>query len=106
MNKTLAEKILSYNSSKRRTKDLRYNMYGSPDGHPQKIMAGLGIKYQVAVPQSMGDQWWFFNCENIPSPLPDYLEELTGLDKKPLNPYELVGYGLSIKDADLIVNYG
>jgi len=87
-------------------KHLRYNMYGSPKGHPQDIMRKLGITYQHATPQSMGDQWWFWNCENIPRVLPGYLEELTGyLDGKPLNPIDCIGHGLSREDAEKIINY-
>src|SRR5262249_55009235 len=47
---------------------LRYDIYGGE--HAQAAMRRLGITYQYAVPQSMGDCWWFFNCENVPDPLP------------------------------------
>lgn len=42
--------------------------------HPQTIINELGIKYEVPVPQSIADQWWFLNCDNIPDELPDYME--------------------------------
>lgn len=44
--------------------------------HAQKVMKSLGIEYGGATPQSMGDQWWFWNCTNVPTPLPPYLTEL------------------------------
>lgn len=72
-------------------------MYPAPGKHPQRVMKKLGIKYTHAVPQSMGDQWWFFNCVNIPNPLPPYLEEAHWV------PHECIGYGLSKQMADEIV---
>lgn len=67
--------------------------------HPQLVMKELGINYQVATPQSMADQWWFWNCENVPNELPVFLEELE------LDPNKCIGYGLSRQEADLITNY-
>ena len=67
--------------------------------HPQKMMQKLGVAYQHATPQSMGDQWWFWNCENIPDNLPEYL---TRLD---LDPMECIGWGLSKSDAEKIRDY-
>lgn len=72
---------------------LRFNLYGSPDEHPQVVMKQLGITYQHATPQSIADQWWFWNCENIPDPLPVYI---TILD---VNPFDAIGHGLSVEDA-------
>lgn len=77
---------------------LRFKLRGSPAGHPQKIMKDLGIEYQHATPQSLYEQWWFWNCENIPEPLPEYLSILK------LEPIEAIGYGLSVEDAANIVN--
>jgi hypothetical protein len=75
-------------------------------GHPQQVIKDLGITYQHATPQSIGDQWWFWNCENIPEILPEYITELTSyLDGKPLDPMSCIGYGLSKEDAEAIVNY-
>ena len=60
--------------------NLNFDMYefcvhhGS--GHPQEVMAKLGIEYRHAIPQSMGDCWWFFGCENLPNILPKYLSML------------------------------
>lgn len=44
-------------------------------GHPQIVMKELGIKYEHAIPQSIGDQWWFIDCE-YSCELPEYIEEM------------------------------
>lgn len=77
---------------------LRYDLYDAPGKHPQEVMRELGITYQHSTPQSMGDQWWFWNCENIPSTLPKYLSELN------VKPHDAIGYGLSKEDADKIAS--
>ena len=59
--------------------DLRYEMYRADEaggGHPQKMMEALGITYAKAVPQSIADQWMFFDCANLPDPLPPFLSLL------------------------------
>lgn len=60
--------------------DLRYDYMAAYDlgidSHAQVQMGALGITYGKAVPQTMGDQWWFFNCSPIPDPLPAYLSVL------------------------------
>jgi hypothetical protein len=76
-------------------KHLRFDCYSST-GHPQEVMKELEITYQIAVPQSIADQWWFWNCENIPDPLPEYLSELD------LDPMDCIGYGLSAEEAIMI----
>jgi len=81
------------------TQHLKYNMWGSPSNHPQKVMKELGITYQHATPQSIGDQWWFWNCENVPDPLPGYLTVLY------IDPKDAIGWGLSKEDAENILNY-
>lgn len=48
-------------------------LYCNENRHPQVVMKELGITYQYAMPQSMGDQWWFLNCENLPKKMPSYL---------------------------------
>lgn len=54
--------------------DLRYCMYECDEpGHPERVMQKLGITYSDAIPQSMGNQWWFMDCENMQHPLPKYL---------------------------------
>lgn len=62
--------------------------------HAQVVMKELGITYQHATPQSIADQWWFWNCEHVPSPLPKYLSELD------MQPVEAIGFGLSREDAE------
>ncbi len=44
--------------------------------HPQEVMMALGIDYAKAVPQSIADQWWFFDCQNVPAELPKFLSAL------------------------------
>jgi len=65
--------------------------------HPQEVMRELGIKYQHATPQSVCDQWWFWNCEGVPAQLPEYLSEMS------ITPHEAIGYGLSRAMAESIV---
>lgn len=67
--------------------------------HPQEAMRELGITYQVATPQSLGDMWWFWNCNNLPDKLPPFLTELR------LDPMKCIGYGLSKLDAEKIRDY-
>lgn len=62
-------------------------------------MKRLGITYQHATPQSMGDQWWFWNCDNIPEEIPDHIEELN------LDPMDCIGFGLSKEEAEKIRDY-
>ena len=86
------------------TKHLIYDLWTADNmgvnGHPLDIMAGLGITYQHATPQSISDSWWFWNCENIPDLLPDYLE-LLDID----DPTKYVGWGLDLETAERIKNY-
>lgn len=70
-------------------KDLIVDLYTAPK-HAQVCMEELGITYQLAVPQSISDCWRFFNCENVPDELPEYLSIR---DFGDLN--RLVGFGLS-----------
>lgn len=64
--------------------------------HPQVVMRELGITYQHATPQSMGDQWWFWNCKGMPADLPKFLTLLE------VDPHKCIGWGLSQEDADRI----
>ena len=68
-------------------------------GNPQSVMEKLNITYQHATPQSIGDQWWFWNCENIPDTLPPYLYILDA------DPMEMIGFGLSKDNAIKIRDY-
>jgi hypothetical protein len=80
--------------------DVLWSLYNNvKQDHPQKVMKELGITYQHATPQSIADQWWFWNCENIPEQLPPYLEVMD------LNPMEQIGWGLSKEDAEKIRDY-
>jgi hypothetical protein len=72
---------------------LRLDLYGVTK-HAQEVMKDLGIRYQIAVPQSLYDCWWFFNCVGIPDVLPEYLEVLA------IDPVDCVGRGLSQEDVD------
>jgi hypothetical protein len=62
--------------------------------HAQEVMRELGISYQHATPQSIGDQWWFWNCTGVTFPLPQFLTPLT------VKPREAIGRGLSESDAN------
>lgn len=67
--------------------------------HAQTVMRELGITYQHATPQSMGDQWWFWNCQGNIDDLPEYLSELK------LDPMQQVGWGLSREEAENIRDF-
>lgn len=82
-----------------RARHLRYDLYTAPQGHPQTVMKNLGVRYLHATPQSIADQWWFWCCEGVPSPLPPYLSDLG------VNPHDAVGYGLSQEVADEIAAF-
>ena len=83
--------------------NLLFNMRRAYDSgatdHPQEEMKKLGITYQHATPQSISDSWWFWNCENIPDPLPSYLSVLN------IDPIKSIGWGLSQEQAEAIINY-
>lgn len=42
--------------------------------HPMNVLEELGITYEKAIPQSMGDQWWLLNCQY--RELPKYIIEM------------------------------
>lgn len=65
---------------------------------PEIIMKRLGITWEVSTPQSMYDEWWFWNCTNIPDDLPDYISELN------IDPLQFIGYGLSQDEAVKILD--
>ena len=85
------------------TKHLRFCTWRAykenENDHPQNVMKKLGVTYQHATPQSIADQWWFWNCENIPKELPPYL---TFLDTCPMG---CIGWGLDKHDAKKIMEY-
>ena len=72
-------------------KHLRFDYMGAHyagDTRPaQKAMKELGINYETSIPQSMGDQWWFFNC-SWEGDLPSYITEMTA-DAWMVNNYKL-----------------
>ena len=55
--------------------------------HPQELINHLKIKYDHATPQSMGNQWWFCNCSNLPEELPEFLTLRENVD-----PYEYIDF--------------
>jgi hypothetical protein len=65
--------------------------------HAQAVMRDLGITYRYAVPQSLGDQWWFLDCQNVPAELPAFITPMVGFDAQ-----GAVGYGLSQAIADAL----
>ena len=44
--------------------------------HPQLVTQELGINYQYSTPQSLGNQWWFWNCTGVQEVLPKFLTKL------------------------------
>jgi hypothetical protein len=77
-----------------KTQNLKFDMWGGPPNkHVQTTMEELGITYVEAIPQSMGDCWWFYGCQNVPDPRPDYLSPLDTL------PQDCIGFGLSAEGA-------
>lgn len=67
--------------------------------HPQIVMEELGITYQHATPQSIADQWWFWNCDHVPTVMPQFLTPLN------LDPLDQVGWGLSKAEAKQISDW-
>lgn len=56
-------------------KHLRVSIYDQEE-HAMVTMIRLGIDFEEAIPQPIGDQWWFLNCTNIPDQLPENITEL------------------------------
>lgn len=75
---------------------LRYDMYSAPNKHPQQVMEDLAITYQHATPQSIADQWWFWNCEGVTDTLPCFLSALD------VDPMECIGWGINLETAEAI----
>jgi len=62
-------------------KHLRYCVMGASmdydeNRHPEFVMRELGINYRRGIPITVGQQWWFCNCENIPDKLPTYITHI------------------------------
>jgi hypothetical protein len=56
----------------------------------------LEMTFKLAVPQTMGDQTWYFGCENVPAELPEGYSILEGELEK------FIGYGLSKEDVEML----
>lgn len=69
--------------------------------HPQKVLRDFGITYKKAVPQSIGNQWWFFDVQGDLSQLHKDLYEIKFKDDLS----ELIGYGLGIQDVINLQGY-
>lgn len=65
--------------------------------HAQRVIRDMGITYRYAVPQSIADQWWFLDCQNVPDQLPAFISRMDDFD-----PQKSVGYGLSQEMADAL----
>lgn len=61
--------------------------------HAQTVMKDLGITYEESTPQSCFDCWQFWNCENVPEQLPDFIEDMK------YGPMKYIGLGLSEETA-------
>lgn len=78
---------------------MRFSLIGAyyvgEERHAQVVMSDLGIKYQHSTPQSISDEWWFWNVSNLPEELPPFLSF-----NEVVNPYKYVGWGLTEEMAD------
>lgn len=77
--------------------DVQRDLTGADSRHAEQVIRDLGITYQHATPQSMYDIWIFWNCNNIPEVLPDYLRVID------IDPIKMIGSGLSREDALKII---
>ena len=82
---------------------LRYDLYGAnlvgEKRHAQEVMKEFGITYQYASSHSIGEQWRFWNCENIPEELPNYIEIMD------LDPMGCIGIAFDLETAKEIRDY-
>lgn len=44
--------------------------------HPVEYLNSIGVTYKKAIPQSLRDQWWFLDCENLPNKWPNFMTKL------------------------------
>lgn len=81
-------------------KNLHYCLYGSAitgdNRHAQKAIKDLGITYEHSTPQSLYDCWQFWNCENVPDELPEWITEMTD------GPMKYIGRGLTEEMAKIL----
>lgn len=66
---------------------------------PSVVMKDLGITCLLITPHTMEDCIRFWCCENVPNELPPYLTEFK------TDPYNWVGHGLTVEDANKISFY-
>lgn len=87
-------------------KHLRFNvrdyvrLFGVNAKHPRQVIKDAGITYTHAIPQTISDEWWFFNCENVMPHVEGVISTLEIDDAR-----EYIGWGLSAKQAEEINNY-
>lgn len=78
-------------------KNLHYCLNGSAfageNRQAETHMKELGITYEQSTPQSMYDCWQFWNCENVPDVLPNFITEMER------GPMKYIGHGLTEEDA-------
>lgn len=78
-------------------KHLRFDLYGYNEKFtPAKQLKRLGIKYKYWVPQTMGDQIWLLDCEDLPEELPYYLN----YKDVPQDHNQWVGWGINKEVAE------
>ncbi len=76
--------------------DIEKAHYAGETRHAIIVMNTLGIIYQHRTPQSMGPQWTFWNCENIPDSLPEFIRLVN------FTPRIGIGHGLSSEMAEAL----
>lgn len=89
------EQYLLSQKQKSKMINLRRNWYveNYEETHPPKH---YGIEFDLAVPQTLGDQSWYFNCRNIPDTLPKGYSILHGdLESK-------IGWGVSKEEVEML----
>lgn len=79
---------------------LRVDNYQCPT-HPQKLLKELNIGYDIAVPQSIGECWdfWNYKIKNIPQ----CDLSILGISFDVRKPYDYIGYGLSMEKVETLV---
>lgn len=79
---------------------LRVDNYQCPT-HPQKLLKELNIGYDMAVPQSIGECWdfWNYKIKNIPQ----CDLSILGISFDVRKPYDYIGYGLSMEKVETLV---
>ena len=69
---------------------LRYDVLGAhysrESRHPEVVIKELGIEYKIAIPQSMAEQWWLFDCND--TELPSFITTMSA-DARLVERYKL-----------------